>query len=96
MSGMETKPFALSGDDDWQDIPDDPQVPSEFVGAHIYEIPRRPNPREVTPDLPLHMAEDEEDMRFRVGAGYEEPKALADLLDKLGAPSNQLVLEPLA
>jgi hypothetical protein len=85
-------PFVMSTADDWEDIPD---VPIGHT-AQVLEIPRRPDTRQASDELPLHMSEEEEDMRYRVGMEIEPPKALTDLLTRIKAPNVDIQIEPLA
>lgn len=81
--------FEMSTEDDWDDTPEVP------MGELLTLIPKG-NPRAITDDLPLHMTEEEEDIRYSVGVGNEPPKALSDFLKVLKAPNTAVVIEPLA
>lgn len=74
--------FKFTGEGDWQDIPD-----------NIYDFPPQPD-RAVDETLPMHMSEEEEDLRFSVSMGQAEPDALADMLRKLQAPSIDIQIDP--
>jgi len=88
--------FEISAADDWEDIPARP-MGTENVGAQILEFGRPgKDPRAVVEDLPLHMSEEEEDLRFAVAHEIEPPKALSDFLKNLGAPSEAVLIDPLA
>lgn len=84
--------FELSSADDWPDMPDTPLGKD----AQIYDFIPRVDPREIQPDLPLHISEEEEDLRFEVAHELADPKSLTDFLVKLGAPSGEILIDPLA
>lgn len=73
--------FQLSTTDDWEDIPDQPLG----GGAQVIEIPRR--------ELPLHMTEEEEDLRHEVAMGLKPSTELTDFLGRLGLPGAEAVIE---
>lgn len=79
----------------WEDFPDRPLGPSS-EGPEPPEralIYRRPD-RDVREDLPLHIDEEEEDLRFQVAMGQAPPAALTDLLARLGAQNHDIELAP--
>jgi hypothetical protein len=89
-SGPERPPeFHFSSADDWEDIPENPMG----GGAQILEIPRRtePDADNVTSDLPLHMTEEEEDMRHAVAMSLRPSSDLSDLLKRLGTPGDEVI-----
>jgi len=85
--------FTLSSADDWEDIPE--KAMAEAM-ANVFEFPPRTDPRALDPALPLHMSEEEEDLRFSVGAGHTEPLALTRMLEAMKAPNPEIEIEPLA
>lgn len=74
--------FILSTADDWEDIPERPMG----GGAQILEIPRRDG-------LPLHMTEEEEDLRHEVAMGLKPSTELSDFLTRLGTPGAEAFIE---
>lgn len=74
--------FQLSTADDWEDIPERPMG----GGAQILEIPRRDG-------LPLHMTEEEEDLRHEVAMGLKPSTELSDFLTRLGTPGAEAFIE---
>jgi hypothetical protein len=88
-------PFEFSNTDDWEDIPEEP-LPG--TPAQVIELPRRPRALpeiQRDPDLPIHISEEEEDLRYSVGMGLEAPQALTDLLKRYHAPGLELQIAPI-
>lgn len=84
-------PFEMSTTDDWPDIPDTPLGEQPANVLHIH-----PRPRDLVGTRPLHMSEEEEDLRHSVSMGQEAPKALSDFLKRLDAPGVAVLIDPLA
>jgi hypothetical protein len=80
--------FQFSPDDNWEDIPEDADEPE----AQVIPFPTRTDAPESP--LPLYVTEEEEDLRWRVGAGQEAPQALTDLLKNLRAPGIDIEIKP--
>lgn len=89
-SPAQSPEFTLGVDDDWEDIPDKPLG----NGAQVLEIARRRPPlEEVDSGLPLHMSEEEEDLRHAVAFGLKPSTELTDFIARLGLPGQELGVE---
>lgn len=85
-------PDLLAGGLDWEDIPEEATAEETTTGARVLAF-SRPTATVVSPELPLHMSEEEEDMRWAVAMDQAPPKDLTDLLSRLEAPGTEITME---
>lgn len=90
--------FDITSADDWEDIPEGSAVDIETAAllteaavATDVRVLQLVQPAEER-TLPGYMTEEEEDLRWSVAMGNEPPAKLAELLDRLGAPSSEMTM----
>jgi hypothetical protein len=92
--------FAMTSTDDWEDIPEgseeDIVTAALFNEAILPDVRKlqlvRPQDGNVERELPGHMTEEEEDLRWQVAMGQKPPAQLQELLDKLSLPDNEMTM----